>query len=411
MKASNKLTELTVRQAKPPGKVRKLSDGGGMYLLLHPNGSKYWRLDYRLSGKQQTLALGVWPNVSLKEAREIRDEAKQLIKQKINPIDFRRQKETMQREIEDEKERNEEIQSNTFSKVAYEWMNRQSSRWTEKHLFDVRSAFERHIFPDFGDKPIVETGVRDVLDTLRKLESENKYDAAYRARQRCDAVFRFGIVSGVCERNPAADLKDVLTPPKKNSQTALKPSELPEFLHKLQEYDLHRLTKLAMYFILYTFVRTSELRFAEWDEMDLESAKPTWKIPVKRMKMRRQHLVPLVHQTLDILHQVEEISGCEKLVFPQQKNPQRPMSENTLLYALYRMGYHSRATVHGFRATASTILNESGQWHPDAIERQLAHVEGNKVRAAYNRAEYLDERREMMQWWADKLDSFKLSST
>ena len=162
-----------------------------------------------------------------------------------------------------------------------------------------------------------------------------------------------------------------------------------------------------MRFVLYTFVRTSELRFAEWEEMDLDSENPTWKLPAERMKMRREHLVPLVPQTLDVLHQVAEISQGEKLVFPGQNNPNRPMSENTLLFAIYRMGYHSRATTHGFRATASTILNESGLWHPDAIERQLAHVEGNKTRAAYNRAEHLVERRQMMQWWSDYLDALK----
>ena len=188
------------------------------------------------------------------------------------------------------------------------------------------------------------------------------------------------------------------------------PSELPEFLHKLDEYDGHRLTKLAMRFMLYTFVRTSELRFAEWEEMDLDSANPTWKIPAVRMKMKREHLVPLAPQTLDVLHQVTEISQGEKLVFPGQNNPNRPMSENTLLYALYRIGYHSRATIHGSRATASTIFNESDMWHPDAIERQLAHVEGNKVRAAYDRSEHLDDRRRMMQWWADHLDSLKVSA-
>ena len=188
---------------------------------------------------------------------------------------------------------------------------------------------------------------------------------------------------------------------------ALKPEELPEFLRRLEDYQGHRLTYLGMRFVIYTFVRTSELRLAEWKEFELKSANPVWTIPAKRMKMRREHLVPLSKQAVQILQQVAEISGGERLVFPSQNNPNKPMSENTLLFAIYRMGYHSRATTHGFRSVASTILNESEKWHPDAIERQLAHVESNKVRAAYDRAEHLPERRRMMQWWAEHIDSLK----
>ena len=407
MKISNKLTELAVRQAKPSEKVRKLSDGGGMHLLLHPNGSKYWRLDFRLSGKQKTLALGIWPTVSLTDARLKREEAKQKIKQGINPLEERRE-EVRHNQIAQVIAEAEEC--NTFQNIAEDWMKRQGPRWSKKHAFDIKRGLEKHVFPYVGDQLIAELGTRDVLSVLRRIEDEGKHEAAHRTRQRCEAVFRYGIITGICERNPASDLRGALTPPKKEKQAALKPSELPEFLNKLEEYDGHILTKLAMRFVLYTFVRTSELRFAEWEEMDLDSENPTWKLPAERMKMRREHLVPLVPQTLDVLHQVAEISQGEKLVFPGQNNPNRPMSENTLLFAIYRMGYHSRATTHGFRATASTILNESGLWHPDAIERQLAHVEGNKTRAAYNRAEHLVERRQMMQWWADYLTKKTLLS-
>ena len=221
-------------------------------------------------------------------------------------------------------------------------------------------------------------------------------------------MFRYGIITGLCEHNPAVSLKGALTPQRKKPQAALAPEELPEFLRRLEVYEGHRLTQLAMRFMLLTFVRTTELRHAEWKEFHLEGKTPIWIIPPERMKMRREHQVPLARQTLEVLDRVREISAEEILVFPGQQNPNRPMSENTLLYALYRMGYHSRATTHGFRSTASTILNESGRWHPDAIERQLAHIDANQVRKVYNRAEYLEERRRMMQWWADHLDTLSV---
>ena len=249
------------------------------------------------------------------------------------------------------------------------------------------------------------------ISTARKCGSPgdggSKHEAAHRARQRIEAVFNFAIITGDCETNPAAGLTKALTPPVKKKMAALKPEELPEFLRRLEDYQGHRLTYLGMRFVIYTFVRTSELRLAEWKEFELKSANPVWTIPAERMKMRREHLVPLSKQAVQILQQVAEISGGERLVFPSQNNPNKPMSENTLLFAIYRMGYHSRATTHGFRSVASTILNESEKWHPDAIERQLAHVESNKVRAAYDRAEHLPERRRMMQWWAEHIDSLK----
>ncbi|MEC9172640.1 MAG: tyrosine-type recombinase/integrase, partial [SAR324 cluster bacterium] len=288
-----------------------------------------------------------------------------------------------------------------------EWMQRQQPRWTEKHAFDVRRALENHVLPDLGHLPIADIDRQEVLSVLRVMEGQGKHEAAHRARQRIEAVFNFAIITGDCETNPATGLTKALTPPVKKKMAALKPEELPEFLRRLEDYQGHRLTYLGMRFVIYTFVRTSELRLAEWKEFELKSANPVWTIPAERMKMRREHLVPLSKQAIQILQQVAEISGGESLVFPSQNNPNKPMSENTLLFAIYRMGYHSRATTHGFRSVASTILNESEKWHPDAIERQLAHVESNKVRAAYDRAEHLPERRRMMQWWAEHIDSLK----
>jgi integrase len=408
MSASNRLTELAVKSAKPSEKVRKLTDGGGMYLLVHPNGSKYWRLDTRIDGKQKTLSFGVWPEVSLSEAREQRDEAKKKVKGDINPIEERWEQKRIKAAEAKEQQQREEVQGTPFEKVAHEWMQRQERRWTSKHAFDVRRGLENHVFPEIGATPITELGTKGVLDALRKIEAQGKHEAASRARQRCEKVFGYGIITGQCEHNPAAGLRDALTPPRKKPQPALKPDELPEFLNRLEDYDGHMLTKFAMWFMLYTFVRTKELRLAEWNQFELEGENPTWTIPAATMKMRREHLVPLSFQAIEVLEQVQEFSGPDGLVFPQQDNPHKPMSENTMLFALYRMGYHSRATTHGFRATASTILNESGQWHPDAIERQLAHVEGNKVRAAYGRSLHLEQRRKMMQWWADHLDSLMI---
>ena len=393
MKPTNKLTELACKKANAVGK--KLTDGNGMYLLVHKNGSKYWRMDYRFEGKRKTLALGVSPETTLTKAREMRDQARILMQDKIDPLE---QKKKLDRIRSEDHQR-------TFALLTEEWMKRQTSRWTEKHTSDVKRSLENHVFPDLGDRPINEIQRSEVLQVLRKLEGVNKYEATHRARQRIEAVFNFAIITGDCENNPAAGLTKALTPPTKKKMPSLKPEELPEFLSRLEDYKGHRLTYLAMRFMLYTFVRTKELRAAEWIEFDLKEMDPTWKIPSERMKMRREHLVPLSSQAVEVLNKVSEISGSEKLIFPGQQNPNKPMSENTLLYALYRMGYHSRATTHGFRSVASTILNESGLWHPDSIERQLAHVETNKVRSAYDRSEHLSERRKMMQWWADHLDS------
>ena len=393
MKPTNKLTELACKKANAVGK--KLTDGNGMYLLVHKNGSKYWRMDYRFEGKRKTLALGVWPETTLTKAREMRDQARILMQDKIDPLE---QKKKLDRIRSEDHQR-------TFALLTEEWMKRQTSRWTEKHTSDVKRSLENHVFPYLGDRPINEIQRSEVLQVLRKLEGVNKYEATHRARQRIEAVFNFAIITGDCENNPAAGLTKALTPPTKKKMPSLKPEELPEFLSRLEDYQGHRLTYLAMRFMLFTFVRTKELRAAEWIEFDLKEMDPTWKIPSERMKMRREHVVPLSSQAIEVLNKISEISGYEKLVFPGQQNPTKPMSENTLLYALYRMGYHSRATTHGFRSVASTILNESGLWHPDSIERQLAHVETNKVRSAYDRSEHLSERRKMMQWWADHLDS------
>ncbi|MCS5711456.1 phage integrase central domain-containing protein [Candidatus Berkiella aquae] len=387
------LTDIVIRKTKPTDKQMKLFDSKGLYLLLKPNGARYWRMKYRFANKEKAMALGVYPEVSLAEARELRDDARKKLKQNLDPVNERKQaKITAYIEA-----------TNQFETVAMEWLERQKNRWTPKHTTKILNAFKRYIFPDLGHRSIVEINAPELLRTMRKIEAKGLHETCIKVLQSCGAVFRYGIVTGRCDRNPAADLRGALTHPVSTPQAALSAQELPEFLRTLKLYQGHRLTKVAINLIVLTFVRTTELRAAEWKEFDLDAKEPIWRIPAARMKMRSDHLVPLAPQAVELLRHVHQISGRSRLVFPSQASPSKPISQNTMIYALYRMGYHTRATMHGFRATASTILNEQG-WRADVIERQLAHTERNKVRAVYNRAEYLSERREMMLAWADYLD-------
>lgn len=408
MRTTKNLTDLQIRQAKQKANQFKLNDGNGLYLLVHPNGSKYWRMKFRFDDKEKTLSFGVWPEVSLKEAREKLNKARKMINAGLNPIEIKREKKRIRLQSKKAKSNIETEKKNTFEKVAYEWMSKQGPRWTEDHQTRVRRSLEIHVFPEIGQLPVTEIDTITLLNALRKIEMQGKHEAASRARQRCEGVFRYGIQTAICERNPAIDLRGALTPPTVKHLAALKPEEMPEFLNMLEIYEGHPVTRLAMWFMIYTFVRTKELRFAEWKDFKIDVEEPLWTIPAENMKARREHLVPLSYQTIELLEQMQDYSGPDGFVFQQEKNAQKPMSMNTLIFALYRMGYHSRATMHGFRATASTILNESGLWHPDAIERQLAHQEGNKVRAAYDRSLHMEQRRKMMQWWADHVDSLMI---
>ena len=406
MKPTNQLTELSIKQAKPKEKQYKLTDGEGMYLRVYPNGSKYWQLQYWFDGKQKILSLGVWPNISLKEARDKRFLAKKIIKEGIDPNDEKKERLEVQ-SSEREKEKIRKI--STFQIVAHEWFSRQSTQWTERHSIGVLSSLKMHVFPDLGDIPIADISKQDVIATLRKLESEGKYETCYRIRQKLEAIFSFAEIEGLCIGNPAIGLQKILTKPQPKSQNSLPISELPEFLKKIDaDTGASKTTSLAMKFLILTFVRTAELRFADWEEFDIHSSEPLWIIPAERMKMRRTHHVPLSRQAVSILEKMWNFSGPEGYVFTQVRNPTKAMSENTLLYFSNRLGYAGRSTSHGFRAVASTVLNESRKWHPDVIERQLAHQESNKVRRAYDRAEHLEERRKMMQWWSDYIDTLTM---
>jgi len=403
MKPTNQLTELSIKQAKPKIKQYKLTDGEGMYLRVYPNGSKYWQLQFWFEGKQKILSFGVWPDISLKEARDKRFVAKKIIKEGINPIEEKKEILKSHNFIQEEEKLRE---TTTFNMVAKEWFSRQSLQWTERHSRGVLSSLNMHVYPDLGEMPISSILKQDIISTLRKLEAEGKNETCYRIRQKIEAIFSYAEVEGHCTGNPAKGLQQILTKPQPKSQNSLPISALPEFLEKIiADKAAIPTTVLAMKFIILTFVRTQELRFADWKEFVIDSSEPLWVIPADRMKMRKIHHVPLSRQAVNILNEMQKYSGKEGYVFPQYYNSKKAMSENTLLYFSNRLGYSGRHTIHGFRSVASTVLNESRKWHPDVIERQLAHQESNKVRKAYNRAEHLDERRKMMQWWSDYIES------
>ena len=391
---SDKLTELGVRKAKPSSKQKKLTDGRGLLLLLHPNGSKYWRMKYRFMGKEKLLAFGVWPEVSLTEARKKRNEAKQLLKSGKDPSAAKKNLKVSQKVA----------QSNTFGSVTEEWLEIKQKEWKSPYFDDVKSSIEIHLLPDLSQRPIEDITSSEILSVLKKIEEQGKLEVASRSRQKCGAIFTYANLRQLCTSNPVSNLKGALASPKKKKFNSLSPKDLPQFLVKLEEYDGAIITKLALRFVLLTFARTVEIRFANWNEFDLEDEEPIWRIPEEKMKMGREHVVPLSSQALVVLKEVRRFTQGDKYVFHQANNPNMPMSANTMLFAMYRMGYHSRATVHGLRATMSTLLNEKGH-NPDVVEHLLSHQGTNKVRAAYNRAEYLSERRITLQWLADHLDS------
>jgi len=385
------LSDAKVRNSKAKDKPYKIADGDGLYLLVMPNGSKYWRLKYFFNGKEKVLALGVYPEVSLGEAREGRSKAKKTLSAGKDPGQQKK-----------EIKRHTAISgANTFEIVAREWFENREHSWAPGSIRTKRIHLESHLLPRIGSRPISEITAPELLEMAREIEGRGTLDTARRVMQMTGQVFMYAIATGRVERNPVPDLRGALKTPVVQHHSYLQANELPDFLRKLDGYDGSLLTKLALWLLILTFVRTNELRGATWREVDWDKAE--WRIPAERMKMKELHIVPLSKQAVSVLREIEKITGNADFIFPNQHNPATFMSENTMLYALYRMGYHSRATGHGFRSTASTILNEH-EFRADVIERQLAHSERNRVRAAYNHAQYLPERRKMMQWWADYLD-------
>jgi integrase len=384
------LSDAAARNARPKPRSYKVSDGGGLFLLIMPNGSKYWRLRYFFAGKEKMLALGVYPDVSLADARERRTQARKVLAAGNDPGEAKRAAKRLLMQKHE----------NTFEVVAREWHENRLSKWNPEHAKRILKRLETHVFPRIGNRPIADIAAADLLAVMRKIE-EHGAEIAHRLLQVCGQVFTYAVITQRVTINPAVSLRGALKPVVMNNYAYVKPNELPEYLQKLEAYHGALVTKLALKLLLLTFVRTGEIRGAAWSEIDFHKAQ--WRIPAERMKMRQPHIVPLSRQAIAILKELKPITGDRQHVFPNQQKPSGQMSENTILYALYRMGYHSRATGHGFRSTASTVLNENG-FPPDVIERQLAHSERDKVRAAYNHAQYLPERRKMMQWWANYLD-------
>jgi len=392
-KVTTMLTNAACQNATSQGKhIRKMADGAGLYLWVYADGQKYWRLRYWIAGKEKSLSLGVYPAISLKEARAKRDAERKKLDHNLDPSAERRA----------ERLRKELASENAFEAIAREWYGKQLHTWVPNHSRDVMRRLELNIFPKLGRRPIAEIDGLELLSTIRKIEERGSYDLAHRVMQVCGQVFRYGIATGRCSRNVAADLRGALTPHIAKHQSAVTPEALPALLQAIATYDTlgDRQTRLALQLLAMTFVRTNELIGALWTEFDLEKA--LWVVPAERMKMKTAHVVPLSRQALAHLEEIKLIAGNSPFVFPG-RSPGKPISNNTMLFALYRLGYKGKMTGHGFRAVASTILNESG-FRPDVIERQLAHCEQNEVRGAYNRAEYLPERKKMMQWWGDYLD-------
>jgi integrase len=396
------LSDAAVRGAKPAMTPRKLSDGGGLFLLIKPKplGSKLWRLAYRFGGKQKTLALGIYPSVSLSQARRSREEARKLLASGIDP--------SVRRKTERRLEKT--AAGNSFRTVAEEVISKLEREGRAHVTISKKRWLLDFAYPAFGDRPVSEITAKELLALLREIERRGIYETAKRLRSTCGMVFRYAIATGRAERDPSADLRGALTTHRViHRATIVQPTQIGALLRAIDNFDGQPTTRAALRLAPHVFVRPGELRRAEWGEFDLNSA--VWTIPASKMKMRRPHRVPLSRQSLEIIRELREVTGNGRLVFPSVRTVLRPISENTLNAALRRLGYASEEmSTHGFRSMASTCLNEMGRWNPDAIERQLAHQEANAVRRAYTHgAEFWSERIQMMQAWSDFLDELKAS--
>ncbi|MBA7802825.1 tyrosine-type recombinase/integrase [Citrobacter freundii] len=387
-----KLNARQVDAAKPRENAYKLADGAGLYLEVVPSGSRYWRMKYRFNGKEKRMAFGVYPAVSLAQARALRDEAKKKLAEGIDPS-FAKKEEKLVRDVQ---------LNNTFQAVAFEWHGTKVSRWSEGYASDIIQAFNKDIFPYIGQQPVNEIKPLVLLNVLRRMENRGATEKAKKVRQRCSEVFRYAIVTGRAEYNPAADLTSAMSGHESKHYPFLTVEELPDFFKALAGYTGSPLVVLAARLLILTGVRTGELRGAFWSEFDLEKA--VWEIPAERMKMKRPHLVPLSTQALEIVQQLKVMSGQYPLVFPGRNDPRKTMSEASINQVFKRIGYTGKVTGHGFRHTMSTVLHEEG-FNTAWIETQLAHVDKNAIRGTYNHALYLEGRREMMQWYTDYITS------
>ena len=387
------LTDAQLRNLTDP---KKYFDGGGLYLERTKAGGSYWRMKYRHGGKEKRLAFGVYPAVSLKQARDQAAKARKVLKDGDDPGELRR--------ADKAKTAHEAV--NTLEAVAIDWMTHQASRWDVETASRIRASLEADIFKPLGARPLASIKPGEVMAAVKKIEARGASDQAGRVLQRVKAVYRWAMIHERIDANPMLDLvpSEILKPREVQHRAAMADKELPEFLAKLAAYDGDPHTVHAMRLLILTATRPGETRGARWAEFDLEAA--LWIIPAQRMKMRTEHRIPLSHQALEVLRTMQTLSAECDLVFPSPYYPSKPLSENTFNSALARMGYKNTATAHGFRALFSTVANECG-WNPDVIERQLAHKEQNEIRAAYHRSTYLKDREQLMQWWGDYLDGRK----
>ncbi|HEY3982494.1 tyrosine-type recombinase/integrase [Cedecea sp.] len=388
------LTDLELRRSKPQDKPYTLSDGGGLSILIEPNGSKGWRFRYRFDGKPKMLSLGTYPTVSLTDARQKRDEAKKLVVSGINPSEARKQ----------QKRDRQDVTGNTFEGIAREWYDKRRDRWSESYAEEMMKTFESDVFPYIGHRPIAEIKPMELMGTLSKLDERGATEKLRKVRQRCGEVWKYAIVTGRAEYNPAPDLASAFSPHKKEHYAFLSVAELPEFFRTFNTYTGSLIVKLAMRLLIITGTRPGELRKAEWSEFDFDNR--LWEVPLERMKKRRPHCVPLSDQAISILEQLKPLTGHYSYVFPGRIHHSKPISEMAINVLVRRIGYAGRVTGHGFRHTMSTILHEQG-YNTAWIETQLAHVDKNSIRGTYNHAQYLDGRREMLQWYADYMESLE----
>lgn len=387
------LTDLKIRNLKPKEKPFKEADEKGLYLLVSPSSSKHWKFKYRYDGKEKKLSFGAYPDVTLAQARQMRDAARALLAQDIDP-GLRKQERKLARQLGSE---------NSFELIALEWHAKNIASWTPDHGNRILTRLKQDIFPWIGKCPIADIKAPELLKVLERIQARGAIDTAHRALQNCSQVFRYASITGRLEHDISMNLRGALQPIKsKNHASLTDPKDIKALLAAMQTYQGFFVTKCALTLSPLFFVRPGELRQAEWSEFNFETNE--WRIPAHKMKMREQHIVPLATQAIEILKELHCLTGAGQYLFPSIRTVKRPMSNNTITGALRRLGFtKDEMTAHGFRSMACTLLNEQG-WHRDAIERQLAHAERNTVRASYNHAEHLPERKKMMQAWADYLD-------
>ncbi|EAQ6104699.1 integrase [Salmonella enterica subsp. diarizonae] len=386
-----KLTARQISTAKPTEKPYKLSDGGGLYLLVNPNGSRYWRMKYRYAGKEKLLSIGVYPDVTLAEARDKRTQAKRILAAGDDPSEVKQA----------EREAKNLAVNNSFELLALEWHEHKKPNWSSGYADDIMEYLRKDIFPYIGKKAITDIKPITMLSVLKKMEERGVLDKLKKTRQACRQIFTYAIITGRAEFNPVTDLAGALKTPKQQHFPHLMPAQIGPFIHAVNAYSGSKVTRIATLLLMYTSVRTIELRASEWTEFDLDN--DLWQIPKERMKMRRPHLVPLSRQVKFHLLELKEITGWGKYVFPGRNDAHKPMSEASINQVIKRIGFAGKVTGHGFRHTMSTVLHEKG-FNSAWIEAQLAHADRNTIRGTYNHAQYIDGRREMLQWYADYLD-------